>query len=255
MNDLYQLAFEQIGDPVLVHLLDGQIIAVNDAASRLTGYSKEELLKRRLSDIEVPGIDSNQLERPKGQINGSSIFNRLLRTRDGLAVLIEVSAAPLMINGEEAMVEVGRDISDHERLGMYTVDPSNRLSSIFNSVQAGVLLIDRETHQIVDVNLIGERMFGAQRDKLIGSVCHNFICPADKGRCPVTDLGQKVESSERLLVRNDGELLPITKTVVELSIGDKKFLLESFIDISNVKAAEKALKLSNERYQDLSPLG
>ena len=68
----------------------------------------------------------------------------------------------------------------------------------------------------------------------------------------MTDLGQKVESSERLLVRNDGELLPITKTVVELSIGDKKFLLESFIDISNVKAAEKALKLSNERYQDLS---
>ena len=107
-------------------------------------------MKRRLSDIEVPGIDSNQLERPKGQINGSSIFNRLLRTRDGLAVLIEVLAAPLMINGEEAMVEVGRDISDHERLGMYTVDPSNRLSSIFNSVQAGVLLIDRETHQIVD---------------------------------------------------------------------------------------------------------
>jgi len=31
---------------------------------------------------------------------------------------------------------------------------------------------------------------GAPREKMVGAVCPQFVCPAEQGRCPVTDLGQ-----------------------------------------------------------------
>jgi hypothetical protein len=43
-------------------------------------------------------------------------------------------------------------------------------------------------------------MIGTTRDKIIGAVCHKFICPADVGACPITDRGGVVDHAERILL-------------------------------------------------------
>ena len=69
--------------------------------------------------------------------------------------------------------------------------------TIFESVPAGIVLIDPETHNIIDVNLAAAQLIGATKERIIGHTCHRFICPAYAGRCPITDLGQEVDSCER----------------------------------------------------------
>lgn len=53
------------------------------------------------------------------------------------------------------------------------------------------------------------RTFGAAAPSLLGLRCHALLCPALEGACPVCDLGQEVDSSEREMLRADGTRLTI----------------------------------------------
>jgi PAS domain S-box-containing protein len=89
-------------------------------------------------------------------------------------------------------------------------------------------------------------------------VCHRFVCPAETGRCPVTDLGQKVDNSERTLLTASGEKRAIIKTVRSVDMGGHRYLLESFLDISDRKRAEQSLAEQTAYLNTLvevSPLG
>jgi len=124
-------------------------------------------------------------------------------------------------------------------------ESEGRLRIILDSIQCGILVIDARTHIITDTNRAAETMIGLPREQIIGSLCHEFVCPAEKGKCPITDLGRTVDHSERELLTADGDRIPVIKTVVPVVLGGREYLLESFTDIT-------AQKLMEERLQYLS---
>lgn len=125
------------------------------------------------------------------------------------------------------------------------------LSLIFAMVQVGILVIDADSHTIVDANPKAIEMIGCAREKIIGSVCHKFVCPADAGQCPITDREQSIDNSERTLIAANGEAIPIIKTVASITLHGRLHLVESFLDLSGYKRVEESLKESEERYHDL----
>ena len=126
------------------------------------------------------------------------------------------------------------------------------LKALFDAVHTGILVIDPATHRIIDVNPSAARMIGLSRDQIVGSVCHRFVCPAEAGRCPVTDLGQAVHQSERILCTADGREIPIVKTVVPASMNGRRCLIESFVDISEQKRIQRAIEDSEQRTRELA---
>lgn len=61
------------------------------------------------------------------------------------------------------------------------------------------------------------------------------------------DHDQKIDNSEQILVTAAGEQIPILKTVSSVNLGGKIHLLESFIDISEQKKIEKAIRENEEK--------
>ncbi len=120
-------------------------------------------------------------------------------------------------------------------------EKEERLNTILDCIQAGIVIIDAETHKIVDANPAAIEMIGDPKEKIIGHVCHKYICPAEKGACPITDLGQKIDHVERVMLRADGEEFPIIKTVSPILLGGKECLLCTFSDISDKKELEGQL--------------
>jgi PAS domain S-box-containing protein len=146
--------------------------------------------------------------------------------------------------------ELVEEISERKRIEETLRQNENYLMTIFNFVQTGVMIVDAETHRIVDVNPVVVRLFGAPREQIVDMLCYKFICPAEKGECPITDLHQEVDNSECVLLRSNGESFPVLKTVVPIRLRNRMFLLESFIDITVRKKAEEELKKAYTKLQE-----
>ena len=117
-----------------------------------------------------------------------------------------------------------------------------RLEKLLHSIPAGIMIIDQETHEILSVNPKAVLMLGAPPEHFLGSQCHKFICPSEKGKCPVTDTGIKLESVECELINARGESIPILKTVIPYNADNRYLLIECFVDITDHKRVEKELR-------------
>lgn len=114
--------------------------------------------------------------------------------------------------------------------------------AIFEGVETGILIIDPESHRIVDANSVALKSIGASLHETVGAICHRFVCPAEVGKCPVTDLGQTVDNSERILLTGSGDRRSIVKTVRPIKVDGHGYLLESFFDITERKLSEQILE-------------
>jgi PAS domain S-box-containing protein len=154
--------------------------------------------------------------------------------------------------------ELLNEISERKIIEKTLKENEEYLASILNSLQAGVLVIDVKTHVIMYANPIAVKMIGVAKEKIVGFPCQKFICPADVGKCPITDLGQTVDNSERILIRANGEQVPIIKSVTFITLNGRRHLIENFIDISERKKAEEEIKKSYQATHNIlerSPLG
>ncbi len=114
--------------------------------------------------------------------------------------------------------------------------------AIFDFAQVGIVVVDQTTRTIRDLNKAAAQMIGSPIESIRGQLCHKHICPAEIGRCPITDLGQSIDNAERDVRRADGTRLPILKTVVSVKLHGSRHLIESFIDIHERKEAEEYLR-------------
>ncbi len=161
---------------------------------------------------------------------------------------IELSAFPLKDqNGNiTGAIEYIKDVTERNRIENALRESEVRLKTIFDNIQTGIFIIDPDTHKIVYANPIAAHLTNASQEQLVGSICHKYVCPAEKGRCPVTDLGQEVDNAERILLTVKGEKRAIIKTVVTITLDGRKHLLESFVDVTEHKKAELALEKLNK---------
>ncbi len=164
-------------------------------------------------------------------------------TRD---VIINAALPVSLMIGLLIMIVLGVILA-RSRAQLHKSESVQRL--LLENIDAGIVIIDVGTHIIEQVNKKGLELFAGTEDQLVGKVCHCFLCTAEKGNCPVTDLGQNIDNSDRILLRADGSHLPIIKSVRHIRIYGKEKLIETFTDITDRKRAEDALQKSEQRYR------
>lgn len=171
--------------------------------------------------------------------NKSAISIEYYSMMEGIKKFFEARLLPLLSN---KIFVVIRDITERKLAEEKLQESEKHLRTILDSIHSGVLLIDEESHVIKDVNRMAMEIIGLPKEKIVGSHCHSYICPAEENKCPITYLGQEVNHAERTMIRFDGKPLSIIKTVRRLTLSNRSYLLESFIDITERKHMEEQLR-------------
>lgn len=156
----------------------------------------------------------------------------------------EIGALSLAIDTMADAIRTRTDLLTREK---------NRLQDVIQSVQAGIIIIDKETRTIVDINAAAEKMLRIDREAARGRGCSEFFCD-DTGLprkvCPILDEGKPVENAERVVRNAAGEKLSVLKTVVEIELDGRRCLLENLVDLSEIKKAqEKNIRLQCQLVQ------
>ena len=189
------------------------------------------LILRPVTDLsinakKVKGGDFNQLIKIKakneiGELSES--FNQMLTTI------------------QKGMQDNLREIENKRRLENIAQSALKTTEMILQTLPFGVIIIGKDK-KIRKINEYANNLIGKSSENLIGSICHENICPAMHGMCPVLDLHNKVDKSERILLGPDKIRIPILKTVLPITIDNEEVLLECFIDIRELKEKEEEIK-------------
>jgi PAS domain S-box-containing protein len=112
--DKYSIIFDTTSDGIWIHNLDGQILEVNDAYCRMSGYTRDELLKLRIPDIEAvekPEDVARHIRRVAE--TGFDRFESKHRKKNGEVFDVEISASYWRATGQFLLF--ARDISRRKR--------------------------------------------------------------------------------------------------------------------------------------------
>ena len=244
----YRSIFENAIEGIFRRSPDGRLISANPSFARIFGYNSPEDLMENVTDFVRQvyvdpdrGAEFSRLMDTKGDVRN---FEYQARRKDG-------SQAWISVNGHAVRDENGvllyyegmsEDITDRKQAETLLKESESRLATIFDNDPSGIILVNIKTRTVYDANQAAVEMMGLPKENLVGKVCHNFLCPAEEGHCPICDFGQRVDRSERVLICADGKQLPILKTVTPIKISGVEYLLENFIDITERKRAEMEIK-------------
>ena len=148
----------------------------------------------------------------------------------------------MAVEGRKLYQSIVRDSTERKKNADELQKSKDDLRTILDRIDSGFVLIDPDTHVIVDINSYAVELIGAPREQIVNRVCHQFICPAETGRCPISDLQQTVDTAERVLLTASGERVPILKTVSQVMLQGRNYFIESFIDITELKKSEQELE-------------
>ncbi|MBW2647050.1 MAG: response regulator [Deltaproteobacteria bacterium] len=112
--------------------------------------------------------------------------------------------------------------------------------TLLENTPFGIMLVNSKK-RIVDMNRAALDIIGRKKDDVIGKTCHEFICPEGEHKCPIFDLGEDINNSERMALHATGDRTPVLKSVVPIKIKGETCLLETFLDIRERKKLEAQL--------------
>jgi len=219
----------------------GRFLDVNDRACESLGYTREELLTLSFKNVDQSIKDDSAWQEHVKKLKHKKdlVIQGEHRHKNGTTLCVETSLKFVKHEKKDYIIAAARDITERKLAEEELRASEQRLKTILESILTGIFIIDAQSHKIIDVNPIAEAMIGLPKEDIIGNVCHKFVCSAEEGKCPITDLGHVVDGSERVLIKPDGSEIPILKTVTTMRVHGHEYLVESFVDITDRKLAEK----------------
>ena len=177
---------------------DGIVRYWNKASEKVYGYSAEEAMGKNLADLIIPpdlkphfkeslevGAKATKTGefRPAGEL-------MLLHKNGHLVPVHSIHTVVCLKDKPPLLFCIDVDLSERKRTERELRESEAYSKTLLESLNVGIIVIGPETHEIVDINSFAAKMIGVAEDQILGQRCHKYVCPAEEGECPVTDLKQ-----------------------------------------------------------------
>jgi two-component system, cell cycle sensor histidine kinase and response regulator CckA len=225
-----------------IHVIepDGGFMYANNAMCESLGYSREELLSMKVSDID-PNYPLGEYHTFWKNIKKekSLTFETAHRRKDGFTFPVEIRAKYMLLKGKDLVIAFGRDITERKQAEQKILDSERSLLAILSASPIG---IGRTRDRVLSwVNETTCRITGYTSRELTGA-SPRLVYESDEeyeriGKALYSQEGQV----EARIVRKDGEVRDV---LIQVSPTDSYSYIFTLTDITRQKEAENALRFT-----------
>jgi PAS domain S-box-containing protein len=178
-EEKYRLLTETADDIIFVNDVDGQFLFVNKAGQEISGYTEEELLGMKVTDLITSEYVAAMVKRRAGRTAGDQrvyLYQAEFVNKTGQRIPVEVSSSPLIKNDELAGILVAaRDITARKR-----VEEQLRFQAqLLDSVRESVVATDLEGH-VIYWGKGAETLYGYRAEEVVGKLVTFIVEPEDE---------------------------------------------------------------------------
>jgi PAS domain S-box-containing protein len=266
----YRMLFEHNPLPMWVVDLESlEFLAVNDAALNLYGYTRDEFLTLKLTDIrpndDVPAILAKVAEVSSRGFDEAGIWRH--RKRNGELISVEVTSHALDFEGHSARLVLINDISERllveaerARLLDQLAAEQAQLHAVLAQMPAGVVIAEAKTGRIIlendraveigDAAVIRSASNGDDQPVAVNAQ-GDAIDPAELALSRAIFAGELTENEEIELLRPDGKTITLRVSATPVRDSESEIIagVATILDITEEKAAAVALKRSEEWFR------
>jgi PAS domain S-box-containing protein len=232
---------------------DLKFLAVNDAAVRLYGYSREQFLAMTKLDLLPREERQRYLElfgifRQSERLEFHSATNRRHRKADGNEILVNVFGRKLNYENRSALLCSIIDVTERVRAEEERDRNRDFLDRIIDNVTMTILVKDARTLQYVLANRAAERLWGFSRSEMIGKTPHEVF---DKETAELVEANDRklLESgsnfylpAHKIDTRNGPRMVTSNRVAVRNQSGEVQYVLGVVEDVTERKHLDDQLR-------------
>lgn len=248
-EERYRTLLERIPAPLFVYDRETlRYLAVNAAAVSHYGYSREEFLQLKITDIRPPEDVPALLEVIKNRTEPYELTGmRRHRKKDGKIIDVEITAHSVDLAGRSACIILAIDVTKRLQADAEVRRTTELLRAIADSTPDALFVKDREGRYLLFnpaasrfVGLPVEEVLGRDDGELFGARDAQFIMARDRN---VMETGLTQTEEERLTAAGFTRVYLATKTPYRDSEGKIAGVIGISRDITDRKRVEEDLML------------
>jgi len=245
-EDKYRGLFENANDGIILLRNPQLIIAdVNREVEKVTGYTKEELLRREAFDLFAPeeiekarGYFKEVTEKGEGRADCLSLIKK-----DGSSLEVDLSTKRIDLGDESFYQMIFRDLTEQRKLEKKIRESKRNLEAIFDGIR-DQLSIQTPDYQIFRVNRAVAENYKTSFKELIGRKCYEtyFQRSLPCENCPISvTIETKQPASSIMKLSEDNTTLQIFSYPILDEKGDLLSVIEYVKDITEEQQLQEQL--------------
>ncbi|MBI5550967.1 MAG: PAS domain S-box protein [Desulfobacterales bacterium] len=254
----YRTILESSPNAVAVtRLSDSRFVLVNDAFARDSGYGREELIGRRVQELNL-FEDRADRERffetisSQGRVDGMELR---FRTKDGRIAESLVSARTIRFGNEPCILVLSTNIDTLKATQRALSEREANYRTILATAPYAIMVTRLQDGKYLEVNDACCRTTGYSREEFIGKTALELkVYKNDHDRETMLDALRRdgrVYGMEFEFRSKDGRLVDYLFSTTPFTYQGEACLLSMTVDISRQKAAETALRRSEQKYRNV----
>lgn len=267
-NRLHTMALDKAASGIMLCRADGDkpILFVNEAFSRITGYSQSEVVGRNsrfLNEAEPdqPGVRTLREGLASGEPCSAIVRNY---KKDGSAFWNHVTISPIYNDAGVLthFVGVQANINLNAEVEAVSSRHKQRLEAILSSAPDAIVTVDKDL-LITEFNNAAQRLFGWPRDRIVGRALGVLIPPEFSERHEVLARGflEGGNNASHLIadwrsvqgLRVDGTTFPALITLIRFEVDGEPAVTAIARDMTSVAEMNRELfEMSNKLTRQLT---